>query len=489
MWRIGPHEGLGSDVVLLHPTEPTPREGGDIGAHDRFKPDITGFRLQDCTETDGQVRYPRRPFAGVGKFMVSVQGVASDGDRGRGAVQLIGNLGAFAYSPHARVSAEPCNFSCHSSIFLVYSRCAFHRDPTWTDFALPWHHRQRGRGAAMTFEEILDQAMAMLQRRGRVTYRAIKLQFSLDDDHLQALNALRHLPETRDTCEQAIDLRLDLRNALHPLGEVGRELDRLREAEALAERLGDRHRLGQVTDHLLTSFNLSGDYAQVVEVGQRALAMATARGDVALQVRALLNFGRTYYFLGDYRQAIELLNRNVATLTGEFLHERLHDVAPPSILSRTWLVGCLAEVGAFAEGITLGEEGVRIARAVDLPYGLMSAYYGVGGLYLHKGDLGQAIPVLERGLEVCQAANISLLFPGIASYLGYAYVLAGRVAEALPLLEQTRAQAGSLRFFRAHQVAWLSEAHLRAGRVADATQLAEHALALARHPNERGYEA
>src|SRR5215510_9239952 len=39
----------------------------------------------------------------------------------------------------------------------------------------------------MTFEEMLDQALAMLQRRGRVTYRALKLQFSLDDDHLEAL--------------------------------------------------------------------------------------------------------------------------------------------------------------------------------------------------------------------------------------------------------------------------------------------------------------
>jgi hypothetical protein len=39
----------------------------------------------------------------------------------------------------------------------------------------------------MTFEELLDQAMAMLQRRGRVTYRMLKLQFNLDDDRLEAL--------------------------------------------------------------------------------------------------------------------------------------------------------------------------------------------------------------------------------------------------------------------------------------------------------------
>ncbi|MEE9533510.1 MAG: hypothetical protein V3W06_03765 [Acidimicrobiia bacterium] len=39
----------------------------------------------------------------------------------------------------------------------------------------------------MTFEEILDQAITMLQRRGRVTYRTLKMQFNLDDDHLEAL--------------------------------------------------------------------------------------------------------------------------------------------------------------------------------------------------------------------------------------------------------------------------------------------------------------
>src|SRR5215510_8773710 len=39
----------------------------------------------------------------------------------------------------------------------------------------------------MTFEEILDQAIAMLQRRGRVTYRTFRLQFQLDEEQLEAL--------------------------------------------------------------------------------------------------------------------------------------------------------------------------------------------------------------------------------------------------------------------------------------------------------------
>jgi predicted ATPase len=50
----------------------------------------------------------------------------------------------------------------------------------------------------------------------------------------QALRALPHLPETRDTREQAIDLRLALRTAFQALGDFGRILVALREAESLA---------------------------------------------------------------------------------------------------------------------------------------------------------------------------------------------------------------------------------------------------------------
>src|SRR6267143_4871798 len=39
----------------------------------------------------------------------------------------------------------------------------------------------------MTFEEILDQAIDMLRRRGRLTYGALKRQFHLDDAYLEDL--------------------------------------------------------------------------------------------------------------------------------------------------------------------------------------------------------------------------------------------------------------------------------------------------------------
>ena len=41
----------------------------------------------------------------------------------------------------------------------------------------------------MTFDETLTQVLELLQREGRVTYRALKRRFALDDDYLADLTA------------------------------------------------------------------------------------------------------------------------------------------------------------------------------------------------------------------------------------------------------------------------------------------------------------
>src|SRR5438093_7382076 len=39
----------------------------------------------------------------------------------------------------------------------------------------------------MTYDEILEQGVALLRRRGRMSYRALKAQFTLDDELLEVL--------------------------------------------------------------------------------------------------------------------------------------------------------------------------------------------------------------------------------------------------------------------------------------------------------------
>ncbi len=336
--------------------------------------------------------------------------------------------------------------------------------------------------------EVWDKAVAYSRQAGakaatRSAYREAVTCFE------QALGGLTHLPETHETLEQGIDLRLDLRNSLHPLGEHQRLFDHLCEAEPLAERIDDQRRLGWISAYMATYFAMSGDPDRAAESGQRALAIAKALGEFPLEIAANFRLGLAYLTC-DYRRASEFFRRNVESLQGELIRERFGEAGPASVLSRMWLVVLLAEQGEFAEGITRGEEAVHIAETVDQPWSLIGAYYSVGCLYLRKGDLDKATPVLERGLGLSQDYPLFWL-PWVASSLGYAYALSGRGAEALPLLEQGIEQAASKRQWRfyALQVAYLSEAYRLSNRMDDAIRLATQALDSARDYKARGQEA
>jgi class 3 adenylate cyclase/tetratricopeptide (TPR) repeat protein len=308
----------------------------------------------------------------------------------------------------------------------------------------------------------------------------------------QALEALTHLPEGRLRDEEAVDLRLLVANSLVPIAEVRPIIDHLREAERLASRLGDQRRAGRVSSFLSAYFWLTGEQKLAVEHGQRVLDIATATGDVGARVRAHLDLGQAYHVVGEYRQAVGLLDRNVDALQGEFLGRRFGLVGLASVLSRAWLVWCLAELGEFEHAVPRGEEAIRIAETVDHPYSILTAYFGVGGLHLRRGELIRAIAVLERALELCRTwdTQLRLWFLGVAPSLGHAYALSGKAAQAITLLEQAMEQAAArkMMFAQPLRLGWLAHAHLQAGRAPEARRLARQALDLARHQRERGHE-
>jgi tetratricopeptide (TPR) repeat protein len=290
---------------------------------------------------------------------------------------------------------------------------------------------------------------------------------------------------------QAIDLRLDLRNALWTLGELERLFANLQEAAGLAETLGDPHRLGWVSVYLLAHFAQVCDPDRALTSGQCALAIATALGDMGLTVAAQHYLGGVYRSLGDYRQAIEYFHKNVASLHGALCQERLGLPGLAAVFARSHLVVSLAECGAFAEGQAPAAEGAQLAEAADHPYSQVMAAWAMGFRALRQGDLCQAISVLERALDLAQGAYLRLLVPFVAAPLGVAYALAGRTSEALPLLEQAVEQAVAMRYMWDHalRTVWLSEAYLLAGCLHEAGTQAQHALEFCRAHQERGHAA
>ena len=145
----------------------------------------------------------------------------------------------------------------------------------------------------------------------------------------------------------------------------------------------------------------------------------------------------------------------------------------------------------FAEGRALGEEGLRIAEAVDHASSLLFASWGVGLLSLRQGNLPGALPLLERAVNLCREPDLPRWFPLTAAPLGAAYVLIRRLTDAVPLLTQAMEQAtkSAMGGWQALSMLPLGEAYMQAGRLEEAYALAERALTHSRARQERGNQA
>jgi class 3 adenylate cyclase/tetratricopeptide (TPR) repeat protein len=307
----------------------------------------------------------------------------------------------------------------------------------------------------------------------------------------QALEALKHLPESRQTIEQAIDLRLSMRSSLQPLGEQAKVFERMREAQGLAESLNDQHRLGQVSAFLSGYFIQAGeDSIQAIENGQRALSISSKMGDFSLQVQANHFLASAYNMVGDYDRAFKHFTRNIESLVGDQIYDRFGLSFLPSVGARYQLVLLLGERGEFTEAAIQGDEAIHIAEVANHPYSLSNAYYAVGHLHIKKGAIDKAIGLLERSLEICRSWNFRQNVPRVTAALGYAYAVANRGDEALTLLNLANERARAIgMIWRSVTGAQLIQAYLLVGKPEEAASLASRALKSSRLHAEQSRQA
>jgi class 3 adenylate cyclase/tetratricopeptide (TPR) repeat protein len=307
----------------------------------------------------------------------------------------------------------------------------------------------------------------------------------------QALGALAHLPDRRETRELAFDVRLALRRALLGLGEVEEIVTQLRAAEALARALDDGHRLALVWSYLTHYHWAVAQHDRALEAGARALELALPLGDARLVAETTFYLGIVELSLGRHRQAVDTLRRSLDSDAGAGRPAAGRAGAVASALTRTYLARGLAELGDFDEALAAGREGLRLAEASEHAFALIGSRFGIGSVYLRKGDFPQAIDALGPALELCRGTDLGNWFPAVGASLGAAYARSGRVTDGLSLLERAldRARALRLRASFSLWLTYLAEAQLLAGRIADARRAVGEALDVSRAQLERGYHA
>jgi tetratricopeptide (TPR) repeat protein len=340
------------------------------------------------------------------------------------------------------------------------------------------HHAVRG--------EVWDKAVTYCQQAGARAYDRAAFREAMASFE-QALQALTHLPEDGGTRVLAIELRLALDRSLCSLGEYGRCLALLGEAEALARSLDDQARLGRVLASMASGLRLTGDHDGAIAAGRWALELVAALGDNALQGQASHTLRQAYYVVGDFGRAVELFRRNVEAAA----RESDTPSTDMRILSQAWLALSLSDLGAFTEGRRHGEEALLLATLAGRAQTPIVAHGCLGLLSLIHGDLVHAIRVFDQGLALCRASGDRTWLRWILAGLGYASALQGRLAEGRELLEEASSESIRTDGLRgqASRLAWLSEVCRLARCGEEAWQHAHRALALARQQKERGSEA
>jgi tetratricopeptide (TPR) repeat protein len=163
----------------------------------------------------------------------------------------------------------------------------------------------------------------------------------------------------------------------------------------------------------------------------------------------------------------------------------------PAVVARGYLSMLLAARGRFEEGLACCQEGTRLAETLDHPYSLGQVCWYLGYLQIVRGELGDAIRVLERGLALARERNLTYWSVVHTAGLGYAYALLGRTAEGIPLLEHAVSATGTMGFEAAQRVflIYLAEVYVLADRIEDAFVLAARTLTRDRERAQRPYEA
>jgi len=334
------------------------------------------------------------------------------------------------------------------------------------------HHAGRG--------QLQEKAVGYLRQAGlkaaaRSALRDARTWFE------QALGVLVVLPDSHATLDQAFEIRLELRTVLAQLGEIRLALERLREAEALAERLNDDRRRGRVCAFMTTAHNNLGELDEALITGARALEIAGRLGDLRLRLVTTTYLEQAHFFRGDYDRVIELATENLAALPTDWIYESFGNVAPASVYDRCWLVHTLARLGRFPEATVFEADAIRLAQTTQHANTVGMVHYAGGVLYLLKGDWARARSLIERGLAVFRAGHVLMFLRTAVASSAWVLAQLGEASEALSRVRECeqlgeRLAASGVVGYRGWADQSLGRTCLLLGRLDEAQRLGERSI-------------
>ena len=265
----------------------------------------------------------------------------------------------------------------------------------------------------------------------------------------------------------------------------------LKEIEPVLAALGDKLRSARHAAFWCNHHFLIGEQRRAIELGEGGLRLVRECGERVVEGELLYRLGQSYNALGEYRQAIVLLEKSLEFTADNRGRDRFDLTVIPSVVNRTWLVYALVERGDFGAGMGHAKRGLEIAENAEHPLSEVLGWLSIGHLLLRKGELEGAVGALERSLDLCDRWSLRVWRPRLVSTLAVAYARSGRTKEGLQLAQQAIAGAEQMRLIvdKAGLLVRLGQVSLWAGRIETALTLGKQAVEIAAAHEAKGDEA
>jgi class 3 adenylate cyclase/tetratricopeptide (TPR) repeat protein len=344
------------------------------------------------------------------------------------------------------------------------------------------HHFTRGE----SWERVVPHAREAAERAAALCVDDKAVEF-----YETALGALGRLPETAETARAGIDIRFAMRAPLWRGGHPDRLFTLYKEAEALAARHGLHEPLDSIYAFLLQYHWAKGEQDLALDYGQRCLARAAERSDVALRVTALFYLGHVNSALGDNTQALRHYRDLFDVLEDGRKLDRFGLSGLPYSGACALAAECLLELGDTTGALAHVRRGAEVAREAGHLYSQMAVAAFHGMALSHTGAVAEAIGLLEDAVKTCRDKRFVGQLINVLRHLGDAYLRAGRPADARAAVQESfdLQDAARVSVLRGMQLLIIAGAWLAEHDFDRADETITRGLDYAERQGERGTQA
>jgi tetratricopeptide (TPR) repeat protein len=220
----------------------------------------------------------------------------------------------------------------------------------------------------------------------------------------------------------------------------------------------------------------------------RAMALVYGQNDEAVNIPARQYVGGALHELGEFDRAAQLLTANVVGVPLDAPGQPYGMAGLPAVFCRATRAWLYEHTGNLAQAKADAQDALRIARAAESSFSVMSATFSVASLHLSMGEFDAAGASLGRALELCAAHRLHMWRPILEPMYAIALARCAQSADALKLADRTMSRLGGS-MISTSMMLRVAETYAATGYDERAARLAASALRRARNLGERTWEA